>query len=411
MASSGNCRPSPGRFSRGRRTSTFGSKTVRSSASAAPPPPRATLADTSCSRTPTSAKYSQISVSVFAVRDIAAECTARKRKPLAPPSLSVKVGISLRVSPAFWCSTYYPVNLRDPGCLGYVYGIHAKRVLAWARSRKTTEDQHISQRSTQNTLRKMLVQLQLGQDRMGEKVAHLPGSLCLLAVRRGQNIYAAQQRPARRAAAGDGGRVHVRRLALVRSRCHASPLTTAASVGPLRRVQCTFILAKQKQRVTVPAMTGWTLLETAKHHNLPLHGTPCDVPWDYVTFGEGPNSIEDHVVVTQEYFDKTGPIGWQERELLDKDEEYSQPTCVHQSRRRLSARGKRLLLRAGRLRPHDSLRAPWQVATRRVRPADQRARRHHGARARHQHRSLQLCVPALPPPPAARLHQVLGTPA
>ena len=131
------------------------------------------------------------------------------------------------------------------------------------------------------------------------------------------------------------------------------PNSTAASVRPPRRVQCTFILAKQKQRVTVPAMTGWTLLETAKHHNLPLHGTPSDVPWDYVTFGEGPNSIEDHVVVTQEYFDKTGPIGWQERELLDKDEEYSQPTCVCRARHRLSTRGLRLLSRTGRARRPD----------------------------------------------------------
>ena len=138
-------------------------------------------------------------------------------------------------------------------------------------------------------------------------------------------------------------RLATRRLATVAESTYAAyPVpaaavatpSTAASVPPLRRVQCTFILAKQKQRVTVPAMTGWTLLETAKHHNLPLHGTPSDVPWDYVTFGEGPNSIEDHVVVTKEYFDKTGPIGWQERELMET-EEHSQPTCVCRARHRL----------------------------------------------------------------------------
>ena len=69
-------------------------------------------------------------------------------------------------------------------------------------------------------------------------------------------------------------------------------------------------------------------MSAAQHHKLPLNGTPSDVPWDYITFGEGPNSIEDHIVVTQEYFDKTGPVGWQEREMLDKDEKNAQPTCA-----------------------------------------------------------------------------------
>ena len=29
-----------------------------------------------------------------------------------------------------------------------------------------------------------------------------------------------------------------------------------------------------------------------------------DSAWDYATFGEGPCSSEDHVVVSREYFDK-----------------------------------------------------------------------------------------------------------
>ena len=63
-------------------------------------------------------------------------------------------------------------------------------------------------------------------------------------------------------------------------------------------------MAKQKQKVTVPGLVGWTLLDTAKHHGLLTHCTHADSPWDYNTFGEGPMSAEDHVVVSRDFFDK-----------------------------------------------------------------------------------------------------------
>ena len=95
-----------------------------------------------------------------------------------------------------------------------------------------------------------------------------------------------------------------------------------------RRVKCTFILAKQKQKVTVPGMVGWTLLDTAKHHNLPVNGIAADTPWDYYTFGEGPASVEDHVVVAQEFWEACLPVGYQEQDLLEKEERFKQPMCA-----------------------------------------------------------------------------------
>ena len=95
-----------------------------------------------------------------------------------------------------------------------------------------------------------------------------------------------------------------------------------------RRVKCTFILAKQKQKVTVPGMVGWTLLDTAKHHNLPVNGIAADSPWDYYTFGEGPASVEDHVVVAQEFWEACLPVGYQEQDLLEKEERFKQPMCA-----------------------------------------------------------------------------------
>lgn len=88
-------------------------------------------------------------------------------------------------------------------------------------------------------------------------------------------------------------------------------------------------MAKQKQKVTVPGLVGWTLLDTAKHHGLLTHCTHADSPWDYNTFGEGPMSAEDHVVVSRDFFDKTGPMGYQEKNVL-KDEvpDDVQPTCA-----------------------------------------------------------------------------------
>lgn len=97
-----------------------------------------------------------------------------------------------------------------------------------------------------------------------------------------------------------------------------------ASVPPMvsdNTVMCTFILSKQKQKVTVPGMVGWTLLETAQHHGLPIPGTTADEKWDYSTFGEGPASAEDHVVVQREFFEKLEPMGYQECNVLDEVDE------------------------------------------------------------------------------------------
>ncbi len=45
-------------------------------------------------------------------------------------------------------------------------------------------------------------------------------------------------------------------------------------------------MAKQKQKVTVNGMVGWSLLQTAHHHGLLTHCEHGENPWDYVTFGE-----------------------------------------------------------------------------------------------------------------------------
>jgi len=117
--------------------------------------------------------------------------------------------------------------------------------------------------------------------------------------------------------------VAVRTAGSAGRRALGSSATTVADAS----VKCTFILVKQNQRVTVPGMVGWSLLKTAQHHGLPVNGIEADSPYDYVTFGEGPAGPEDHVVVQREYFDKTGPIGWQELNLLeDMDPENRAPT-------------------------------------------------------------------------------------
>ena len=80
-------------------------------------------------------------------------------------------------------------------------------------------------------------------------------------------------------------------------------------------------------------MVGWTLLETAKHHGLPLHGARADSPWDYVTLGEGPGSVEDHIVLPVADFEKVGPCSWQEQELLDASAaDHVQPKCAPRAR-------------------------------------------------------------------------------
>ena len=82
-------------------------------------------------------------------------------------------------------------------------------------------------------------------------------------------------------------------------------------------MHCTFFFEKEKKTVTVPARVGWTLLQTAEHHQLPLQGEEADDVWDYKTLGEGPNSTEDHVVIHPKDFDVVGPPLWQEAELLE----------------------------------------------------------------------------------------------
>lgn len=94
------------------------------------------------------------------------------------------------------------------------------------------------------------------------------------------------------------------------------------------RVKCTFIFDKQKKRVTVPGMVGWSLLATAKHHGLPLNGATKDNDWDYVTLGEGPGSVEDHIILPQADFERVGPCTWQEEALLKASEPHMQPTCA-----------------------------------------------------------------------------------
>lgn len=86
-----------------------------------------------------------------------------------------------------------------------------------------------------------------------------------------------------------------------------------------RSVSCTFLMTKQKQKVTIPGMVGWTLLETLQHHGIMTHVVGAEKPWDYNTFGEGPMHSQDHVVVAREYYDKTMPLGYQERNVLDTE--------------------------------------------------------------------------------------------
>jgi hypothetical protein len=74
---------------------------------------------------------------------------------------------------------------------------------------------------------------------------------------------------------------------------------------------------------------GWTLLETAQHHSLPVGGCKAEDNWDPIngTFGEGPGSLEDHVVLAREFFDMVGPPVLDEQTLLES-EPNAQPTCA-----------------------------------------------------------------------------------
>ena len=111
----------------------------------------------------------------------------------------------------------------------------------------------------------------------------------------GQREHRAGGRPHREAIARLGARIGRHRdvppLIFLTRALHRPPLPRLARRRSLPqvsylyacRVSCTFILAKQKQRVTVPGMVGWSLLETAQHHNLPIPGEPADEKWDYET--------------------------------------------------------------------------------------------------------------------------------
>ena len=87
-------------------------------------------------------------------------------------------------------------------------------------------------------------------------------------------------------------------------------------------------MAKQKQKVTIPGMVGWTLLQTAKHHGLLENAPYADSPYDYSTFGEGPCSAEDHVVVSKEYFEKLPPAGYQEMNIIKGEISDKSPLCA-----------------------------------------------------------------------------------
>ena len=111
----------------------------------------------------------------------------------------------------------------------------------------------------------------------------------------------------------------------------AIPLPSFPSVRVRRRVACTFILQKHKKKVTVPGRVGWTLLETAQHHSLPVGGCRAEPNWDPIqgSFGEGPGSLEDHVVLAREFFELVGPPVLDELTLLESDICLGrQPTCA-----------------------------------------------------------------------------------
>uniref|UniRef100_A0A7S0L5W8 Uncharacterized protein n=1 Tax=Coccolithus braarudii TaxID=221442 RepID=A0A7S0L5W8_9EUKA len=119
------------------------------------------------------------------------------------------------------------------------------------------------------------------------------------------------------------------RLSVAASRTSALSSVRRGSTATVaeQMVNCTFVLVKQKKRVTVAGMVGWSLLETAQHHNLPVHGAAAENGWNYTTFGEGPGSVEDHVVVAKDFADVVGPPTFEEEDLLTMlDPENYQPT-------------------------------------------------------------------------------------
>jgi 2Fe-2S ferredoxin len=79
-------------------------------------------------------------------------------------------------------------------------------------------------------------------------------------------------------------------------------------------VRCTFIKPDGK-RVTVPGRVGWSLLKTAKHHDVGLEGWESSAAW-LEDFGDGPATAADHVVVANEWVDKLAPMFPEEANML-----------------------------------------------------------------------------------------------
>lgn len=79
-------------------------------------------------------------------------------------------------------------------------------------------------------------------------------------------------------------------------------------------MNCTFIKPNGK-RVTVPGRVGWSLLKTAKHHNVGLEGWESSAAWGE-DYGDGPATSADHVVVANEWFAKLDPMYPEEANVL-----------------------------------------------------------------------------------------------
>lgn len=81
-----------------------------------------------------------------------------------------------------------------------------------------------------------------------------------------------------------------------------------------RSVHCTFIKPNGK-RVTVPGRVGWSLLQTAQHHDVGLEGWRASSSW-LEDYGDGPATAADHVVVAKEWAPKLEPMYPEEEKML-----------------------------------------------------------------------------------------------
>ena len=91
-------------------------------------------------------------------------------------------------------------------------------------------------------------------------------------------------------------------------------------------------MTTRKRAIEERSLTRHGLLLSTTHPLSPVASCPLldrlpshDVPsrlnrsWNYTDFGEGPASAEDHVVVETTFFDKLGPMGYQERNILQSE--------------------------------------------------------------------------------------------